>query len=110
MLTHKQRADKVRTFIDKNKLFTVAVIVAIFFVIGNIVHDKIDDYKDKNRTDTSICASSETAESVDTSLKQTEKEKPHRRFYWTDLWILVGGGGFCVIKIVQERKKAREKL
>ena len=110
MLTHKQRADKVRTFIDKNKLFTVAVIVAIFIIIGNIIQDKVDDYKAANNDDTSVSTSSETEESVDTSINQTEKEKPHWRFYWTDLWILVGGGGFCVFKIIQERKKAREKL
>ena len=45
MLTHKQRADKVRTFIDKNKLFTVAVIAVIFFLLGNLVHNKIETYE-----------------------------------------------------------------
>ena len=113
MLKHKQRADKVRTFVDKNKLFTVTVIAVLFFLLGNLVHNKIETYEAIeaiNKGETSISASSETTESVDTSIKQTEKEKPHWRFYWTDLWILVGGGGFCVIKIVQERKKAREKL
>ena len=110
MLTHKQRADKVRTFIDKNKLFTVAVIAVIFFLLGNLVHNKIETYEVMNKGETSISASSETEESVDTSINQNEKEKPHWRFYWTDLWILIGGGGFCVIKIIQERKKAREKL
>ena len=110
MLTHKQRADKIRAFIDKNKLFTLVVVVAIFFIIGNIVHEKIDAYKSTNETETSISTSSETEESVDTNINQTEKEKTHWRFYWTDLWILIGGGGFCVYKIIQERKKAREKL
>ena len=38
------------------------------------------------------------------------EEKPHWRFYWIDLWILGGGGGFCLIKILQEKKKAKEKL
>lgn len=37
-------------------------------------------------------------------------QKRHFRFHWLDLYILVGGGGFCVYKIVQERKKVREKL
>lgn len=110
MLTHKQRTDKVRAFIDKNKLFTVAVIVAIFIITGNIVRDKVDNYKANRNPDTSISTSSETEDSVDTSINQTEKEKPQWRFYWTDLWILVGGGGFCVFKVIQERKKAREKL
>ena len=39
-----------------------------------------------------------------------KNDKPHWRFYWIDLWILLGGGGFCLIKILQEKKKAREKL
>ena len=52
MLTHKQRADKVRTFIDKNKLFTVAVIAVIFFLLGNLVHNKIETYEVMNKGET----------------------------------------------------------
>ncbi|MCR4888784.1 MAG: hypothetical protein K5979_06360 [Ruminococcus sp.] len=110
MLTHSQRVAKVKAYTEKNKLFSVIVVAIIFFLMGSFVTNKISDYKEKDTA--AVSASSETEDnSVDTNINQEhEKEELHWRFYWTDVWVLVGGSGFCVYKILQEKKKAREKL
>lgn len=133
MKSHKDRVEKIRETIDNNKVFSVVVVVLLFIIIGSIVTNKVSDYmKHKSANDTSISEEQTAADAniiemqddVDTSINDEEtavdtninneskikNEKPHWRFYWIDLWILLGGGGFCLIKILQEKKKAREKL
>lgn len=123
MTTHSERVAKIRAYTEKNKLFTVIVIIVIVTLIGNFIVNKVSEVKARDIAASSVSSETdETAEvsevaddisdteekPVDTNINQ--KEKPKWRFYWIDLWILAGGGGFCIIKILQEKKKAREKL
>ena len=111
MTSHSERVVKVRTYFEKNKLFSLVVVIAIV-IIGNSVMNGITKIKEKDKPTSSV--SEETAENTEEDSADTnnnhKEETPHWRFYWIDFWILVGGGGFCVIKILQEKKKAREKL
>lgn len=116
MLTHKQRVEKARDFTNKNKLFIVIVGIILCFFIGSFIHNRVTEYKEyrelQTAPNTSITtsANTETESTVATNSNEKSKEKPHWRFYWTDAWILAIGGGFCVIMIIRERAKAREKL
>ena len=111
MTSHSERVDKVRSYFEKNKLFSMIVVVIAIVIIGNFVMNGITAIKEKDKQTSSASEGTveDTEKSVDTNNNQ-EEEPEHWRFYWIDLWILVGGGGFCVIKILQEKKKAREKL
>ena len=111
MTSHSERVAKVRAFFDKNKLFSLVVVVIAVAIIGNCVMNGINTITDKDKPTSSV--SEEAAENSEGSSADTnnnQEEEAHWRFYWIDLWILIGGGGFCVIKILQEKKKAREKL
>lgn len=112
MKTHSQRVAQIRAYTEKNKLFTVAAVIIVIALIGNFVINRVAEAKAKNMATSSVSAeiSDDAQSSADTNIKQEEEEGLHWRFYWIDLWILVGGGGFCLIKILQEKKKAREKL
>ena len=93
-MKHKERVQKIRNFTGKNKVFVIMAIVAVIFLFSGFFFSKENDVK-----------TSETIQ-VETS-ENTEKtsENPQWQFYWTDLWILLGVGGFCTIMIVKERKK-----
>lgn len=119
MLTHKQRVEKARAYTNKNKLFIFIVIIILCFIIGSFIHTRVANYKEykelQNSPDSSITTSANTEKiesesTVATNSNEEFNEKPHWQFYWTDAWILLVGGGFCVIMIIRERAKAREKL
>ena len=112
MTSHKERVKKVRSYIEKNKFFSVVAAIIVVALIGNFIINKVAEAKAKDIAASSVQEEivEETEEnSADTNINQ-EEDEPHWRFYWIDLWILLGGGGFCLIKILQEKKKAREKL
>ncbi len=110
MLTHRQRVEKVRNFTDKNKLFSAISVIIITVLIGNFVI-KCLSAKEKEMKPTTTVTSEIEDETVDTNInEEANQSKPTWRFYWIDLWILLIGGGFCTIKILQERKKSKEKL
>lgn len=106
--THAERVAKVRNYIEKNRVFSFAVVLTVCLLFGSFVSNKISEYKDKDTVDTTV--SEEVAEESTDGDTSINKEELHWRFYWSDLWILIGGGGFCIVKILQEKRKAREKL
>lgn len=108
MLTHSQRVDKIKNYYAKNKFFTVIVAAVILLLIGQTVCNSNKNDSDKKIVAGNESVSSEENTSVDTSINEDDNLTWH--FYWSDLFVLVGFGGFCVIKIIQEKKKAREKL
>lgn len=111
MLTHKQRVERVRSFTEKNKVFSVIAVIVVTMLIGNFVIKTVSEYKNKKSgTDTSVTVEVNEMEEVPVDTNINEEEKQSLRFYWIDLWILLGGGGFCVIKILQEKRKAKEKI
>ena len=97
--THKERVQRVRAFTEKNKLFTVIAMAIVVFLITNFLFSKGKDKPDEP---------SSQAETSQTDNVEGEPLEFH--FYWSDLVILVSVGGFCLIKIIQEKKKVREKL
>ena len=112
MTSHNERVKKVRSYIEKNKFFSVVAAIIVVALIGNFIINKVAEAKAKDIAASSVQEEivEETEEnSADTNINQ-EEDEIHWRFYWIDLWILLGGGGFCLIKILQEKKKAREKL
>ena len=97
-LSDKKRVEKVRHFVEKNKVFTlIALLVMIWLLFGFISnHER---------------PASEPENSDQSTVQEAEPEEElHWQFYWSDLWILVIGGGFCTVMIIRERKKARETL
>lgn len=103
--SHKKRVQKVQEFTEKNKVFTVIAIILVIYLVFSLVNGKING---NNDTPNTVSEQSEAVE--ETSVPETEDDGKHWRFYWIDLWILAGAGGFCTVMIIKERKKAREKL
>ena len=100
--SHKKRVDKIKDFTEKNKVFSVIAVIVSIYLLFSVVHSKLD------RTDNNAPEANTAQSEVFDDTEETESE--HWRFYWVDLWILLGAGGFCTVMIVKERKKAREKL
>lgn len=98
-MKHKERVQKVRDFTEKNKIFVIMAVVAVIFLCSNFFFSKEDDVK-----------TSETVQSEAVENTKETADKLQWQFYWTDLWILLGAGGFCTVMIIRERKKAKEEL
>lgn len=97
-MKHKERVQKIRNFTEKNKVFTIMAVIAVIFLLSNFFFSK--DNTEKNLPDT------------ETVQAETEENPPKAewQFYWSDLWILAVGGGFCTVMIIRERRKAKEEL
>lgn len=99
-MKHKERVQRVKNFTEKNKVFVIMAVVAVIFLCSNFFFSKEDTVE--KMPETSQSEIDENAEKI--------AEKPQWQFYWTDLWILLGVGGFCTIMIIRERKKSKEEL
>ena len=97
-MKHKERVQKIRTFTEKNKVFTIMAVIAVIFLFSNFFFSK--DNTEKNLPDT---------ETVQTETEENP-QKAEWQFYWSDLWILAIGGGFCTVMIIRERKEAEGAL
>ena len=111
---YNERSQKIERFILKNKIFCITVLVLAVLLAGGKIQNKLAE---ERRADTSVSQEvneNSEDEKVDTSvnLEKTEKkdDEIHWRFYWIDLVVLVVGGGFCTFKILQEKRKTKEKL
>lgn len=98
MRTHKERVEKVKGFVGKNKVFTVIAAIVVIWLLGNFVFSKVDT--SSNFSETEVQSQSEVA----------EENTPEWQFYPLDLWILLIGGGFCTVMILREKRKAKEEL
>ena len=90
--SHRKRADRVQHFISSNKLFVVIALVAAVIIGSGLKNGK------------------EVEETLPDTEQTEEDNRPHWRFYPSDLAILLVGGGFCTVMIIRERKKAKEGL
>lgn len=122
---HNERVAKIKELASKNKVYTIAIILAILLLFSNFIFSNssqeaqsnnitqsssISESITINSTDTMTAESQMTEITVTTTVNKIKRKPPKWRFYWIDLWILIIGGGFCTIKILQEKRKAREKL
>lgn len=98
-MTHKERTATVKSFMNKNKLFTVIAAIAVIWLLGNFILSKV--HPDAEVDTNSNISQSEAAEA---------EELPEWQFYPLDFWILLIGGGFCTVMILREKKKAKEEL
>lgn len=98
-MKHKERVQKIRNFTEKNKVFMIIAVIATIFLFSGFFFSKENDVKTLETTQV------ETAEN-----SQKTDEKPQWQFYWSDLYVLLGVGGFCTIMIIKERKKSKEEL
>lgn len=97
--THKERVSKVRSFVSRNKVFTVIAMIVVVWLLGNFLFSKVNH-------DSDVDTNSNTTQS---EMEETE-ETPKWQFYPIDFWILLIGGGFCAVMILREKKKAKEEL
>jgi hypothetical protein len=95
---HRQRVKKVKDFAAKNKVFTVAAAAIVIFLLIGVISN----------------GGKETKTEPTAPPPQEEQARPEEgetwRFYFIDLWILGIGGGFCFVKILRQRRKAKEEL
>ena len=98
-MKHKERVQKIRNFTEKNKVFVIMALIATVFLLSGLFFSKENDVKNIETTQI------ETDENP-----QKTYEKPQWQFYWSDLYVLLGVGGFCTIMIIKERKKSKEEL
>lgn len=129
MKSHGERVEMVRNFAKSNKLFSIIAIILVVYIAVNIITNRSAGKAVQQSTTVTSQSEvisedttqySDEADSVTTTQINSEfddetreigyNQKKHFRFHWLDLYILICGGGFCVYKIFQERKKVREKL
>ena len=97
-LSDKKRVEKVRHFVEKNKVFTLIALLVMIWLLFGFISNHERPVSEPENSDQSTVQEAEPEEEL------------HWQFYWSDLWILVIGGGFCTVMIIRERKKARETL
>lgn len=107
MATHKERVAKVQRFTSSNKMFTIFAVIIVLFLLSNFIFSKVNP---KEQPPSEVTSQSEPSGESTTPTEQAPEEAPHWRFYWIDLWVLIGAGGFCSVMIIRQRKKAREEL
>lgn len=98
MRTHKERVAGIKDFAEKNKLFMLLACIVVIWLLGNFLFSKASP--EQNEQD---------AQAVQTEASETT-ELPEWQFYPIDAVILLVCGGFCVIMIIREKKKAKEEL
>ena len=98
-MKHKERVQKIKNFTEKNKVFVIMAVIAVIFLFSGFFFSKENDVK------TPEIIQTETSENTEETA-----ENPQWQFYWSDLWVLVGVGGFCTVMIIRERKKLKEEL
>lgn len=103
---HKERAEKVRRRISADKIFLIGAAVIVLILLGRAAEKRKQPEAAEFRHPEGYEMESQT----EMTGTPPEAEKPHWRFYWSDLIILGGGSAFCGIMIVRERRKAREEL
>lgn len=101
---HRNKVEKIKNFSKNNKIFVIMATVAILFVFFNSVNGK------NNSVNISETSMSENESITQTASNTSNSNETHLRFYWSDLWILGIGGGFCIIMIIKERKKGKENI
>jgi len=97
---HQQRAEKVQHFIGKHKLFLIMAIIAGAFLFGNYLAQP-NVQPQTSKYEYSDYYSNEAV---------VEFERELWRFYWIDVVILIAGGGFCVLMLLRERRRLRNKI
>ena len=114
---YNERSQKIERFILKNKIFCLAVVVAVGIMIAGKISQMKENVALMNQSQSDVSVSEEQKsedEKVDTSVNLEETDNKddgkHWRFYWIDLVVLVVGGGFCTFKIIEEKRKKKEKL
>ncbi|MCM1315485.1 MAG: hypothetical protein NC205_06330 [Prevotella sp.] len=98
-MKHKERVQQIKNFTGKNKVFVIMTMIAVIFLFSGFFFSKENDVK--------------TYETIQVETSENTKEtaeNPQWQFYWSDLWVLLGVGGFCTIMIIRERKKLKEEL
>ena len=108
---YKRRLERVKGVIWSNKIFVIMAIIVIIFLVSNFL------FKSGDSPEQPILQTHENqedlAESDNPETENTAPPKAHEegfRFYLIDLIIFVIGGSFCVIMILRERKKTKNKL
>ncbi len=91
---HKHRVEKIRSYVSANRLFlAMAALVTVLLLSGSFFFQK------------------ENEPSVEEEQVQSqETDTVSWRFYPIDGVILLVGGGFCVVQIIREKRKAKEEL
>lgn len=98
MRTHKERVAGIKDFAEKNKLFMIFACIAVIWLLGNSLFSKEP-----------LEPNDQTAEAVQTETAEADN-LPEWQFYPIDAGILLVGGGFCVVMIIREKKRAKEEL
>lgn len=95
-MKHNERVQKIKNFTEKNKIFVIMAVIAVIFLFSGFFFSEENDVK--------------TSETIQAENTEETAENPQWQFYWSDLWVLLGVGGFCTVMIIRERKKLKEEL
>ncbi len=88
-----KRVERAARFVDGNKVFIVMILLVVIGLIGgNFLEKKIPDAEQEQ------------------AVSEQQSYQPEWHFYWSDLIVLVGAGGFCTVKILHQKKRAKEEL
>lgn len=113
---YNERSQKIERFILKNKIFCITVLVLAVLLAGGKIQNKLAE---ERKSDTTVSEETNensedkkvaTSGNLEDADNKNEDNETHWRFYWIDLVVLVVGGGFCTFKILQEKRKTKEKL
>ncbi len=111
-VTHKERVAMVKEYAENNKLYTLIAVILCIYIGASLISGKIHKRNNAEQPSSSQSEQVSEDEEADTNVNSENKKKelPKWRFYSIDLWILLGGGGFCMIKIMQEKRRAKEEF
>ena len=88
---HRKRAEKVRGYFSQKRAIALfAILASIALLVSLVMNHQVKETEPQETVQT------ETAESW--------------RFYPVDLVVLGAGGGMCAVKMLREKRRAKEKL
>lgn len=98
-MKRKERSQKIRKYLKTNTLFVIiaTVLIALYF---------FGDISEKKKNTKSVQPSTQFSESTE----EKSEELPKLKFFMSDVIVLLVGGGFCLYKIAQEKRKAKEEM
>jgi hypothetical protein len=103
---HKKRVEKIKSYTAKNKLFIAMAATALVFLLVTVI---FNSESPQGESGYEVSGLPQPDPDIGSGASPPPPDEGWR-FYFIDLWVLGIGGGFCLVMIIRQRKKAKEEL